>query len=65
MVHWIDSKATFGDEFTFSQSQDQLLSYVNRFGSGMVIYWFDFVDSLADKESSILFTSRFPRNIMW
>lgn len=34
----------FGDESTYAMSESQLLAYVNRFGPGMVIYWFDFCE---------------------
>jgi hypothetical protein len=46
VVHWIDSKAAFGDPETLkpeSQIGEQLLSYKNRFGSGLVIFWFGYV----------------------
>ena len=47
VVNWIDSKAMFGDPTTFeTEHLPQLMGYVNRYGPGMVIYWFGFVDSL-------------------
>ena len=47
VVHWIDSKAMFGSEETHVRyTEDQYQRYVNRYGDGMVIYWFDFVDHL-------------------
>ncbi|MES1906959.1 MAG: hypothetical protein MHM6MM_000170 [Cercozoa sp. M6MM] len=47
VVHWIDSKAMFGDPASHTRNMQQLRGYVNRFGSGSVLYWFDYVDSLA------------------
>lgn len=47
IVHWIDSKAMFGSEETHVRyTEDQYQRYVNRYGDGLVIYWFDFVDHL-------------------
>ncbi len=41
----------FGDRHTHeSENAAQLQSYVNRFGPGMVIYWFDFLESLNSVE---------------
>jgi CDAN1-interacting nuclease 1 len=47
VIHWIDSKATFGNDYTHSVALEQYRSYCNRFGSGMVIYWMGFIDDLA------------------
>eukprot|EP00947_MAST-08B_sp_MAST-8B-sp1_P001784 g1784.t1 len=45
-VYWIDSKAMFGDEKTQKENEEQFEMYVNRYGPGMVVYWFGFIDSL-------------------
>jgi hypothetical protein len=48
MVHWIDSKASFGDDRTHAQQTDgQYATYVNRYGPGCVIYWFGFIADLS------------------
>ena len=36
------------------------MKYVNRFGPGAVIYWFGFVEDLADMDPDILLLERFP-----
>lgn len=47
VVHWIDSKASFGDPFVHrEQGLKQFQSYVNRYGPGLVIYWMGFVEEL-------------------
>ncbi|KAG7296462.1 hypothetical protein JYU34_020205 [Plutella xylostella] len=49
IVHWIESKALFGDEENHSgYLKDQLMCYWNRFGPGLVIYWFGFLETLND-----------------
>eukprot|EP00798_Chlamydomonas_sp_ICE-L_P014350 gene14350-20345_t len=51
VVTWIDSKATFGDERThYKQLEEQYSTYVNRYGPGLVIYWFGFIDDLAQSQ---------------
>lgn len=43
-VHWIESKATFGDEREIKRNMNkQLKPYREMFGSGMVIYWFGYL----------------------
>eukprot|EP00696_Hemimastix_kukwesjijk_P000849 gnl/Hemi2/11110_TR3826_c0_g1_i1.p1 gnl/Hemi2/11110_TR3826_c0_g1~~gnl/Hemi2/11110_TR3826_c0_g1_i1.p1 ORF type:complete len:259 (-),score=68.49 gnl/Hemi2/11110_TR3826_c0_g1_i1:136-912(-) len=59
-VMWIDSKALFGDQQSHSKSRDQFKGYVNRYGPGMVIYWFDFVESLQSEEPDVLLCRDFP-----
>lgn len=48
MVHWIDSKASFGDDRTHTQQMEgQYATYVNRYGPGCVIYWFGYIADLS------------------
>ena len=46
-VHWIESKATFGDntEFRFN-SRKQLIPYTKLFGPGIVVYWMGCLNDL-------------------
>lgn len=49
IVHWIDSKASFGDDRLHAAAlEGQYRTYLNRYGSGAVIYWHGFVRDLAD-----------------
>ncbi|XP_039268315.2 uncharacterized protein LOC120343245 [Styela clava] len=62
-VCWIESKASFGDLQTHSEYlRDQYYSYWNRFGPGIVIYWFGFIDGISDemKKLGILVMDDFP-----
>lgn len=50
IVNWIESKALFGDPKSHEQYlKDQYMTYSNRFGQGIVIYWLGFVDSIGEK----------------
>lgn len=61
VVAWIDSKATFGGEYIHQQQlQEQYQKYVNRYGCGMVIYWFGVIDELVGRSKAILLVSDFP-----
>ncbi|XP_067938588.1 uncharacterized protein [Watersipora subatra] len=62
VVNWIESKASYGDEATHEKYlQDQLWSYWNRFGPGLVIYWFGYSSEIVDKTAgSILIGCQFP-----
>ena len=40
--------------------QEQFSKYVNRYGPGMVIYWFGFVDDLQDANSDLVLVDKFP-----
>ena len=63
VVHWIDSKACFcSDELYYNDGIRQFRQYVNRFGSGMVIYWFGYIEDIPFEES-ILVSDSFPKQI--
>ena len=46
-IHWVESKASFGDntEFRFN-SRKQLVPYTKLFGPGLVVYWVGCLDDL-------------------
>ncbi|XP_041969097.1 CDAN1-interacting nuclease 1 [Aricia agestis] len=47
IVNWIESKALFGDEENhMGYLKEQLICYWNRFGPGLVIYWFGYLETL-------------------
>lgn len=47
IINWIESKASFGDmESHLRYVSEQLSSYTNRFGAGVVIYWFGYLDKV-------------------
>ena len=55
LVHWIDSKATFGDDRIHGkQLEEQYSAYVNRYGPGLVIYWFGCLDCLGQGDVMVL-----------
>lgn len=63
IVNWIDSKASFCDDYSMQFTRDQFLSYVNRYGSGLVIYWFGFIEELNNmQQDGILLMDQFPQN---
>lgn len=48
IVHWLDSKACFGDDRLHAAAlEGQYATYTNRYGSGAVVYWLGFVRDLA------------------
>ncbi|CAL8111644.1 unnamed protein product [Orchesella dallaii] len=65
VITWIESKATFGDEETHQgYVKDQLTSYYNRFGPGLVIYWLGYVESiLATQSKGIFVCDHLPASI--
>jgi len=54
-IYWIDSKVAFGDEIEHWRCiKKQFSHYLETFGSGMVVYWYGFVDSVAAIEPRIV-----------
>lgn len=46
-IQWIESKATFGSKSEIKKNlKNQLIPYRELYGSGMVIYWFDFLQPI-------------------
>ncbi|XP_063697989.1 CDAN1-interacting nuclease 1 [Culicoides brevitarsis] len=64
VVNWIESKALFGDHEAHKRyMNDQLTSYVNRFGPGIVIYWLGFLDDIRyhkENDEHIVILHSFP-----
>ncbi|XP_050091251.1 CDAN1-interacting nuclease 1 [Anopheles aquasalis] len=64
VINWIESKASFGDVDSHRRYiKDQLASYGNRFGPGIVIYWFGYIASIADcpeNGNEVIVTDGFP-----
>lgn len=61
ILHWIDSKASFGDPAVHAaQGAPQFTAYVNRYGPGLVIYWHGFVEELAGALPDVAVADSFP-----
>ncbi|XP_015109223.1 uncharacterized protein C15orf41 homolog [Diachasma alloeum] len=67
IINWIESKARFGTPSIHkTHLKEQYLSYWNRFGPGLVIYWFGFVDDLSQpSEKKFIILDHFPENITY
>lgn len=66
VIHWIESKALFGDEESHTgYLEKQFWSYTNRFGPGLVIYWFGFIEELdVNLERGVMLDDKFPEEIL-
>lgn len=54
-VHWIESKASFGDDIELRKNvRRQLKPYTDMFGTGAVVYWYGFVEDIAPPEGIII-----------
>ncbi|XP_017138375.1 protein C15orf41 homolog [Drosophila miranda] len=64
VVNWIESKANFGDPKSHKWNiNQQLQSYCNRFGPGIIIYWFGYQEetpTLPDNNIGITVLMDFP-----
>lgn len=67
-MNWIDSKALFADDSTYLEHAEQLKGYNNRYGRGMVIYWYGFTESILalvrEDGDMIAVTDSFPLEIL-
>ena len=65
VINWIESKAIFANEKIHKRYLDeQLWSYWNRFGAGLVIYWFGYISDIEDNsDKGILVRDCFPENV--
>jgi len=63
VINWIESKAMFGDKETYDiYMNKQLRAYRNRYGPGMVIFWFGYLSEL-EREDGIFISEFFPDEI--
>jgi len=59
-VHWIESKASFGDDIELRKNvRRQLKPYTEMFGTGAVVYWFGFVEGIEPPEGVLLLPGTF------
>ena len=56
-IHWIECKASFGDYIEIRRDyKKQLKHYVDLYSSGMVVYWFGFIDDIKIDDRILLST---------
>ncbi|EGC39271.1 hypothetical protein DICPUDRAFT_27234 [Dictyostelium purpureum] len=61
MVNWIESKASFCDDNNYKNTKDQIIGYKNRYGPGLAIYWFGYIDDLNNlQDEGVYITDSFP-----
>lgn len=59
-IHWIESKASFGDDIELRKNaRRQLKPYTELFGTGAVVYWFGFVEGIEPPEGVVLLPGTF------
>ena len=59
-IHWIESKASFGDDIELRKNvRRQLKPYTDLFGTGAVVYWFGFVEGIEPPEGVMLLPGTF------
>lgn len=66
VINWIESKARFGSQEIHNEyMKQQYCAYWNRFGPGLIIYWFDFVETLnQNNEKRFIIMNDLPQNIV-
>ncbi|GAM21034.1 hypothetical protein SAMD00019534_042090 [Acytostelium subglobosum LB1] len=61
IVNWIESKASFCDDNNYCKVKEQIVGYKNRYGPGIVIFWFGYIDDLNNlTNDGILISNIFP-----
>jgi len=67
IINWIESKALFGDRESHERYlKDQFWPYWNRFGSGLVIYWFGYIKQLDNStDNEIVLCDHLPTDIVY
>jgi hypothetical protein len=59
-VYWFESKAIYGDSVEIRRNlRKQLVPYTEIFGSGIVVYWFGFVDGFRPPDGVRVVDARF------
>jgi len=62
-IHWIESKASFGDDIELRKNaRRQLKPYTEMFGTGAVVYWFGFLEGVEPPEGVVLLPGTFFDN---
>lgn len=66
IIHWIESKAVFGSEEVHSDYvKNQYSSYWNRFGPGLVIYFFGYLENIVESSNKrFIIRDHMPTNIL-
>ncbi|KAN0035909.1 hypothetical protein ACTA71_005202 [Dictyostelium dimigraforme] len=61
VINWIESKASFCDDNNLKITRDQIIGYRNRYGPGLAIYWFGYIDDLNNlQDDGVYITDKFP-----
>ncbi|KAK5577849.1 hypothetical protein RB653_002797 [Dictyostelium firmibasis] len=61
IINWIESKASFCDDNNLKITRDQIIGYRNRYGPGLTIYWFGYIDDLNNlQDDGVYITDKFP-----
>ena len=53
----------FGDHYAHNQNKAQLTGYVNRYGPGLVIYWFGHLADL-EQDQDVVLCSELPTDFV-